>query len=143
MMRKSIVALMALAAVGLAQPTVASARGGGVVAAVVTAAAVVVFTVVAVSRRGGGSTASQAADSARRGFHGGGFHAVDFTTDFTGVYSWRDGLCLLPYYDGYYPYDYYDDGCYIVRRRVMTHYGWRIRRSSSADRVLCRKRPAG
>ena len=33
-------------------------------------------------------------------------------------------------YDGYYPYayndDYYDDGgCYVVRRRVHTRYGWR------------------
>jgi hypothetical protein len=36
-------------------------------------------------------------------------------------------------YDGYYPYayndDYYDDGgCYVVRRRVHTRYGWRVRR---------------
>ena len=38
-------------------------------------------------------------------------------------------------YGGYgYPdaYGYYDDeddgGCYLVRRRVMTRYGWRIRR---------------
>ncbi|MEO6780549.1 MAG: hypothetical protein ABI407_05630 [Bradyrhizobium sp.] len=37
------------------------------------------------------------------------------------------GFGFGPYYDGYYPYDYYDDGCYIVRRRVLTHYGWRIR----------------
>jgi hypothetical protein len=37
------------------------------------------------------------------------------------------GLGFGPYYDGYYPYDYYDDGCYVVRRRVMTRYGWRIR----------------
>jgi hypothetical protein len=34
-----------------------------------------------------------------------------------------------PFYDDYYPYDYaYDDGgCYIVRQRVHTRYGWRIR----------------
>jgi hypothetical protein len=35
-----------------------------------------------------------------------------------------------PYYSGYDPYaynDYYDDGCYVVRRRVLTRYGWRIR----------------
>jgi hypothetical protein len=24
---------------------------------------------------------------------------------------------------------YYDDDCYVVRRRVLTPYGWRIRRS--------------
>ena len=33
------------------------------------------------------------------------------------------------YNDGYYDDGYYDDGgCYLVRRRVLTHYGWRIRR---------------
>ena len=38
-----------------------------------------------------------------------------------------------PYYGGYgYPYasgGYYDDDCYVVRRRVLTPYGWRIRRA--------------
>jgi hypothetical protein len=36
-----------------------------------------------------------------------------------------------PYAYGAYPYydNYYDDGgCYLVGRRVMTRYGWRIRR---------------
>jgi hypothetical protein len=39
-----------------------------------------------------------------------------------------------PYaYGGYgYPYGYggyYDDGgCYLIRQRVMTRYGWRLRR---------------
>ena len=42
------------------------------------------------------------------------------------------GLGSYGYYDGYYPYayndDYYDDGgCYLVRRRVHTRYGWRVR----------------
>jgi hypothetical protein len=37
-----------------------------------------------------------------------------------------------PYYDDYYPYyayndEYYDDGCYVVQRRVYTRYGWRLR----------------
>ena len=35
------------------------------------------------------------------------------------------------YYDDYYPYyandDYYEDGCYVVKRRVYTRYGWRVR----------------
>jgi hypothetical protein len=37
------------------------------------------------------------------------------------------------YYDDYYPYyayddSYYDDGgCYIVRQRIHTRYGWRVR----------------
>ena len=38
-----------------------------------------------------------------------------------------------PYYDGYYDNSYYDNsysndgGCYIVRQRVHTRYGWRVR----------------
>jgi hypothetical protein len=52
------------------------------------------------------------------------------------------GLGAYAYYDDYYPYDYgysdypnvgYDDGysgvgCYIVRQRVHTPHGWRLRR---------------
>jgi hypothetical protein len=39
---------------------------------------------------------------------------------------------LSPAYFDYYPdyayNDYYDDsGCYVVNRRVLTSYGWRIR----------------
>ncbi len=49
------------------------------------------------------------------GFHG-GFHRRGFVGFGVGPYA---------YYDDY-PY-YYDDGCYIVRHRVMTRYGWRIR----------------
>lgn len=63
------------------------------------------------------------------GFHGGGFHRGGFNRRaFIGF-----GLGSYGYYDGYYPYayndDYYDDGgCYVVRRRVHTRYGWRVRR---------------
>jgi hypothetical protein len=32
-----------------------------------------------------------------------------------------------PYYPGYAAYED-DGGCYLVRRRIMTPYGWRIRR---------------
>jgi hypothetical protein len=66
---------------------------------------------------------------ASRGFHGGGFHRGGFhRRAFVGF-----GLGSYGYYDGYYPYayndDYYDDGgCYVVRRRVQTRYGWRVRR---------------
>jgi hypothetical protein len=46
----------------------------------------------------------------------------DFTADFTDARL--QGLALEPYADN----DYYDDGgCYVVRRRVMTRYGWRVR----------------
>jgi hypothetical protein len=116
MFGKSIVALFAVLAVGLVAPTEASAWG-----------------------RGGG-------------FHGGGFHGVGpggFRGGFGGFRGgyggWRGagwgalglgiGLGLaIPYaYGGYgYPYDYgsyYDyGGCYLVRQRVMTPYGWRVRR---------------
>src|SRR6267142_4995255 len=59
------------------------------------------------------------------GFHGGRFHGGFHRRAFV-------GLGFGSYYDGYYPYayndDYYDDGgCYVVRRRVHTRYGWRVR----------------
>jgi hypothetical protein len=60
------------------------------------------------------------------GFHGGGFRGAGFGF----------GLGLgYPYYGygGYYPY-YGDAGvCYVERRRVLTRYGWRIRRVSVCE----------
>jgi hypothetical protein len=66
------------------------------------------------------------------GFRGGGFRGGGFRGAGIGL-----GLGLgyygYPYYDGYYPY-YEDEGaCYVVRRRVMTRYGWRIRRVSVCE----------
>jgi hypothetical protein len=60
------------------------------------------------------------------GFRGGGFRGGGFRgRGFRGA-AFGFGLGLgYPYYDPYY---YDDDGaCYLVRRRVMTPYGWRIR----------------
>jgi hypothetical protein len=97
MARKMMMALFALAAVGLVQPTAAFARGG----------------------HGGGGGG---------GFHGGGFHG-GFAGGFHGGFHRHAfvGIGFGPYaYDDGYPY-YYDDGCYIVRQRVMTRYGWRLR----------------
>ena len=38
-------------------------------------------------------------------------------------------LVFIPgYYDGYYPYYEDEGGCYLVRQRVKTRHGWRIRR---------------
>lgn len=120
MFGKTIVALIAVAALSLVAPTEASAFG-----------------------RGGG-------------FHGGGFHG-----GYGGWHGggWRGGwggpgwgavgiglglgLAAPFYYGGYgypyygYPYDYgsYDGygGCYLVRQRVMTSHGWRVRRVEVCD----------
>jgi hypothetical protein len=59
------------------------------------------------------------------GFRGGGFRGAGFGL----------GLGLYPYYGygGYWPY-YGDAGvCYAVRQRVMTRYGWRVRRISICE----------
>jgi hypothetical protein len=101
-MRKMIVSLFVLAVVAMCSTTEASARGGG---------------------HGGGFHGG--------GFHGGGFHGGGFHGGFRGGFGGSYG----PYYgygDDYYPYGYEPysgyDGCYIIRRRVLTHHGWRIRR---------------
>ena len=107
MLRKTIIALFAVAAVGLVSPSVASARGGGG---------------FHVGGHGGGGF--------HGGFRGGGFRGGGFGG--FGLYG--------PYaYGGYgYPYGYggyYDDGggCYLVRQRVMTPYGPRLRRVQVCD----------
>jgi hypothetical protein len=120
MFRKTMIALMAVVAVALVAPTQASAWG-----------------------RGGG------------GFHGGfgGFHGG--FGGFRGGYGgWRGpgwsavgvgigfGLAAPYAFGGYgypygYPYNYssyYDyGGCYLARQRVMTRYGWRVRRIEVCD----------
>jgi hypothetical protein len=112
MLRKTIIALLAVAAVGLLSPTVASARGG-------------------FGGHGGFG-----------GFHGGGFHGGGFHGFHGGrgfAFGTALGLGLYaPYAYGAYGYygdpyaysGYYDDdggGCYVVQRRVYTPYGWRLR----------------
>jgi hypothetical protein len=123
MMRKTIIALFAVAAVGLVQPTVASARGGGG------------------GGHGGGFHGGGFGGGGfrgggfRGGFAGGGFHGGRFHGGgFHGGFHRRAivGFGFGPYYDGYYPYayddSYYGDGgCYLLRRRVHTRHGWRIR----------------
>jgi hypothetical protein len=79
------------------------------------------------------------------GFGGGGFGGHGFGGGFRGGGFRGAGIGLglglglgygygYPYYDGgYYPY-YEDEGvCYVVRQRVMTRYGWRIRRVSVCE----------
>jgi hypothetical protein len=66
-------------------------------------------------------------------FHHGRFHHGFRRPIFVGT---AFGLGLYGgypyYYDDYYPYyasdDYYEDGgCYVVKRRVHTRWGWRVR----------------
>jgi hypothetical protein len=84
----------------------------------------------ALARGGGGGGGHGGGGGGGRGgggFRGGGFRGGGFGLGLgLGLYG--------PYGYGYgYPYGYggyYDDegGCYLVRRRVMTPRGWRIRR---------------
>ena len=106
MLRKTIIALFAVASIGMLAPGVASARGGG-------------------SGGGGGHGG---------GFGGGGFHGGGFGLGGFGLGLGYGLYGPYGYYGDYgYPYyaygdSYYDDGgCYVVRRRVHTPYGWRIR----------------
>ena len=147
-MRKTIIALFALAAVGLVQPTVASARGGG-----------------GGGGHGGGGGGHGGGFGGGGGFHGGGgggWHGGGgggWHGGGGGGMAWRGGGMAwhgarfagghfhhgfrhhrvffvgagpYAYYDDY-PYDYDDSyygdsGCYIVRQRVHTrHHGWRVR----------------
>jgi hypothetical protein len=111
MIRKWMVALLALAAVGLVQPTAAFARGGG-------------------GGGHGGGGGGHGGGFGGGGFHGGGFHGGGFHGRFAGGFRRRDfvgfGFGPYAYYDDY---PYYDDdgGCYLVRQRVHTRHGWRVR----------------
>lgn len=65
------------------------------------------------------------------GFRGGGFRGGGFRGAGFGALGVGLGLGLYgpygygnPYYSGYYD----DGGCYLVRRRIWTPYGWRLRR---------------
>ena len=134
MLRKTAIALFAVASIGLLAPDVALARGGG--------------------GGGGGGHGGGGFGGGHGGgfggghggfggggFHGGGFHGGGFRgrgfglgLGFGGLYGAYDyGDYGYPYYaDGDYPYgygdSYYDNGsCYVVRRRVHTPQGWRVR----------------
>ena len=85
--------------------------------------------------------------SARGGFHGGGFHGgfhgggfhhhgFGFAPGFALGFGFGApfGYYGYPGYDPYYAYgDGYESGCYLVRRRVLTHYGWRRRTVQVCD----------
>jgi hypothetical protein len=143
MLRKTVIALLAVASVGMASPTMALARGGG--------------------GGGGGGGGFHGGGMGGGGFHGGGFGGGGFRGGMAGGFrdgggfhdrdggfrgrGFRDrdfgrrfGFGFYPYDDyaydypygyGYYPYGYndayYDNGsCYVVQRRVHTTQGWRL-----------------
>jgi hypothetical protein len=126
MLRKTIVALVAVVSIGLLSPSVASARGGF----------------------GGFHGGGAGFHGGFGGFHGGGFHGGGFRGGgFRGAglgiglglglagayaaYGYPDGY---GYGSPYYAYSDYDDGgCYLVRQRVWTPYGWRLRRVQVCD----------
>jgi len=119
MLRKTVIALFAVASIGMLAPGAASARGGGI------------------GGHAGGFAGHAGAGFA--GVHGGGFHGGFHHGRGFGVGAFGLGLgyglyAPYDYYADYgYPYyayndSFYDgDGCYVVRRRVHTPHGWRIR----------------
>ena len=113
-LRKTMIALLAISAVSMLAPDVAAARGGH----------------GGGGWRGGGMAwhgngMRFAAIGAGAGFAAGrfhhGFHRRAFFVG-AGPYAYYDDY---PYYydDGYYG----AGGCYIVRQRVHTRHGWRLR----------------
>jgi hypothetical protein len=170
MLRKTIVALFAIASIGILAPDVASARGGfggggfhggggfggggfraagvGMGGAGFRAAAISPgfrsggvgpgFRTAAFSPgvRGGAFAAN---NSFRTGMHSGFRHhhrGFPFAAAAIGA-GLAFGAYPYGYYDDYYDYPYaasyyddygYGDGCYIVRKRIWTPYGWTLRR---------------
>jgi hypothetical protein len=88
--------------------------------------------------RGGGHGGGGGFRGGGGGFRGGGFRGGGFRGAGIGLglglglgYGYGYGY---PYdYGGYYPYEDDAGACYVVRRRVMTRYGWRIRRVSVCE----------
>ncbi len=152
MLRKTMIALLATASVGLLTVDTASARGGfggggcpggggfhgggGLHGGAFRA------------RGGGGGFRSAAIGGGWHGggWHGGGWHggyyrrgwgypfaaaAIGFGLGY-GAYDYYDSYYNNPYYAGYgyddgYGYGYGDGGCYVVRRAVLTPYGRQVR----------------
>jgi hypothetical protein len=106
MLRKTIIGLFAVAAIGMLSPNVASARGGF---------------------HGGGFHGG--------GFHG-GFGGAGLAAGAIGLglglaaapYAYGYGY---PY--GYDSYAYYGGACYLVPRRVWTPWGWRFHQVEVCD----------
>ena len=120
MLRKTVIALLAVVSIGLLSPTVASARGFG--------------------GFGGHGFGGFHGGFGGGGFRGGGFRGGGWGGPAFGLLGLGVGLGLAGAYGGWgYPYgygyggypgyaSYYggDGGCYVVRRRIWTNWGWRF-----------------
>ena len=121
MLRKMIVAALAIAVVGLAAPQAVQAGGG--------------------HWGGGGHWAGGGWGHGGwgHGWHGGGFWpGVAIGAGIAGAgYYGAYGYPYYgdPYYDGAAGYDDggYGAQCYPVRQRVMTQWGWRVRRAQVCE----------
>ena len=110
MLRKVLIVLAAAASVGLLAPGMAQARGG-------------------MGGHGGMGGGMGGHGMGGHGFGGHGFGRG------IGIGAFGLGLGLgYGYLDYGYPYPYYGDyyaddggGCYVVRQRIHTRYGWRVR----------------
>src|SRR6266481_2332464 len=107
MLRKTVIALLAVASVGLVSPTMALARGGG----------------------GGGGGHGGGMGGGFGGGHGSfagrrfgfGFYPYGYDDDYAYDYPYGYGDDPYAYND-----TYSDNGsCYVIQRRVHTTHGWR------------------
>jgi hypothetical protein len=125
MLRKTIIALLALASMAVFVPIGASARGGGGGGGH--------------GGMGGGMGMGMGGGMHVGGGMGGHMHIGGGRPHFGGFHHRFGGIGFGfygPYYDDdyYYPYESYpsygDEGygdCYLVKRRVHTRHGWRRR----------------
>jgi hypothetical protein len=96
----------------------------GVYAFGMLGASALVLGASAALARGGGGGGGHGGGGGGHGFGGGG-HGFGGH----GLRSGGFGFGFYPgYYDGYYPYYEDETSCYVVRQRVMTRHGWRVRR---------------
>jgi hypothetical protein len=109
MLRKTVIALLAVASVGLVSPTFASAPGGG---------------------GGFGGGGFHDGGFLSRGFGPGlavGAIGPGLGNGLYASYDNADYGYPYVYYPNGYSDDYDDtDGCYVIRRHVHTTHGWRL-----------------
>jgi hypothetical protein len=94
-----------------------------------TSALVLGASSTAALARGGGGGGGHGGGGGGHGFGGGGHGFGGHGFGGHGFRGGGFGFGFYPgYYDGYYPYYEDETSCYVVRQRVMTRRGWRVRR---------------